>query len=76
MKSTERRLRILEAVANFKPSKPPCRVIVNVGETLEAILKREGIEPGYGPEIAVIARTIVAPKVTEGNFGILLDSGA
>ena len=71
MKSTERRLRALEAVANFNPPKPPRRVIGNVGETLEAVLKREGIEPGYGPEIAVIERTIVAPKETEGNFGIL-----
>ena len=76
MKSTERRLRILEALANFNPPKPPRRVIVNVGETLEAVLKREGIEPGYGPEIAVIARTIVAPKVTEGDLGIPIDSGA
>ncbi len=76
MKSIERRLRTLEAVANFKPPKPPRRVIVDVGESLEAVLKREGVEPGYGPGIAVIARTIVAPKVTEGDLGIPIDSGA
>ena len=76
MKSTERRLRILEALANFNPPKPPRRVIVNVGQTLEAVLKREGIEPGYGPEIAVIARTIVAPKVTEGDLALPVDPGA
>ncbi len=76
MKSTERRLRILEALANFNPPKPPRRVIGNVGETLEAVLKREGIEPGYGPEIAVIARTIVAPKVTEGDLALPVDPGA
>ncbi len=76
MKSTERRLRALEAVANFNPPKPPRRVIVDVGETLEAVLKREGIEPGYGPGIAVIAHIIVAPKETKGDLGIPIDSGA
>jgi len=76
MKSTERRLRALESLANFKPSKPPRRVIVNVGETLEAVLKREGIEPGYGPGIAVIARTIITPKVTEGDLALPVDPGA
>ena len=76
MKSIERRLRTLEAVANFKPSKPPHRVIVNMGETLEAVLKREGIEPGYGPGIAVIARMIVAPKVTEADLALPIDPGA
>ena len=76
MKSIERRLRTLESLANFKPSKPPRRVIVHVGESLDAVLKREGIEPGYGPGIAVIARTIIAPKVTEGDLALPADSGA
>ena len=76
MKSLERRLRTLEARANFNPPKPPRRVIVSVGETLEAVLTREGIEPGHGPGIAVIVRTIVAPKVTEGDLGIPIDPGA
>ena len=74
MKSTERRLRALESLANFKPPKPPRRVIVNVGETLEAVLKREGIEPGHGPGIAVIARTIIAPKVAEPDNALLVDA--
>ncbi len=76
MKSTERRLRILEALANFNPPKPPRRVIVHVGETLDAVLKREGIEPGYGPGIAVIARTIVGSKVIEGDLALPVDPGA
>jgi hypothetical protein len=76
MKSTERRLRILEALANFKPSKPPRRVIVNVSESLETVLKREGIEIGPGPGIAVIARTIVGSKVIEGDLALPVDPGA
>ncbi len=76
MKSTERRLRTLEALANFKPPKPPRRVIVDVGESLEAVLKREGVEPGYGPGIAVVARRIIAPKVAEPDDGLPIGAGA
>ena len=61
MKSTEKRLRALEALANFKPPPSVRRVIVDVGETLEAVLEREGIVPYDGPEIDVIAHVIIAP---------------
>ena len=75
MRPIEKRLRILEALANFVPSKPPSRVIVNVGETLEEVLTRQGIEPCDGPGIAVIARIIVAPKVAAHDDASPIDSG-
>ena len=62
MRPLERRLLALEARANFKPPKPPRRVIVKIGETLEEVLDREGIVCGDGPEIEVIARIIVEPE--------------
>ena len=76
MKHIEKRLRALEVRANYKSPKPPRRVIVSVGESLETVLTREGIEPGHGPGIAVVVRRIIAPKVTEGDLATPADSGA
>ena len=61
MNSIERRLRELERRANLKPPRPVRHVIVDVGDTLEAVLEREGIVPYDGPEIDVIAHVLVAP---------------
>ena len=62
MKPTERRLRALEQRASQLTAAPPPRVIVKVGETLEAALIREGVEPQVGSGIALIARMMQAPK--------------
>ena len=59
MKPFERRLRKLEAVAGIGCElKPWRRVIVDVGESVEEVLAREGI----GPNDNVIVRVIVAPR--------------
>ena len=60
MNRTERRLRALETAFSVKPRKAVRCVIVDPakGETLEAVLAREGI----GPEFNLIVRTIVDPK--------------
>ncbi len=60
MNRTERRLRVLEETYSIKPRKPVRCVVVDPGkgETLEAVLAREGI----GPECDLIVRTIVDPK--------------
>ena len=62
MTPTERRLRALELRASQLTTAPPPRVIVKVGETIEAALIREGVEPLVGSGIALIARTILTPK--------------
>ena len=38
-----------------------------MGETLEEVLKREGIVRTPGPEIDLIVRTIVEPKATKAD---------
>ncbi len=48
----------MEALAKFRPPEPWRRVIVDAGDTLEAVRAREGI----GPDEKVIARIIVAPS--------------
>ncbi len=55
MKALERRLRMLERRSD--PPKPWRRVIVDVGESEEEVLAREGI----GPNDNVIVRVIVEP---------------
>ena len=75
MKPIERRLRALEALANFKPPKPICSVIVQVGETLDEVLKREGIVCSPGPGIDVIVRTIVEPKATKADQALSVGNG-
>lgn len=72
MKPIERRLRALEAKVNYKPLKPPRRVIVGVGETLEAVLTREGIGTADG----VIVRKIIAPKMAEIDNALPIGAGA
>lgn len=67
MKPIERRLRALEAKANYKPPEPPRGVIVQLGETLEGVLEREGVVLTDEPRLQVIVRVIVAPKVTEST---------
>ena len=62
MKPIERRLRALEQRASQKTAIMPPRVIVKVGETLEAALIREGVEPQVGSGISLIARMIISPK--------------
>ncbi len=60
MNATERRLRALETAFSVKPRRPVRRVIVDPakGETVEGVLAREGIGPGYD----LIVRMIVDPK--------------
>ena len=60
MNSTERRLRALETAFSIVPRRPVRLVVVDPakGETLEAVLAREGI----GPECDLIVRMIVDPK--------------
>ena len=53
----EKRLRLLEEAANFKPPKPWKTVLVDVGESEEEVLAREGIDPDDN----VIITTIVEP---------------
>ena len=75
MKPIERRLRALEALADFKPPKPVRSIIVHVGETLEEVLECEGIVCSPGPEIDVIARISVEPKVIETDQALSVGNG-
>ena len=62
MNATERRLRALETAFSIKPLKPVRRIIVDIGETVEGVMEREGIEPNDGPGITLIVRRIVHPR--------------
>ena len=61
MNATERRLRALETAFSIKPRRPVRQVIVDPakGETLEAVLAREGIDER---ECSLIVRRIVDAK--------------
>ena len=64
MGPTERRVRALEARLSLRGIKPPPRVVVWPGETLDAVLARDGVAPvarqarGYP---TLIVRHIVDP---------------
>ncbi len=61
MNSTERRLRALETAFSLAPRRPWRRIVVDpaLGETVEAVLAREGIDER---ECNLIARRIADPK--------------
>ena len=66
MTPRERRLRALEAAAGRGVVQAPPRIIVQPGETVEAVLARDGVRPVEGQRRGwptLVVRTIVDPQL-------------
>ena len=69
MKPIERRLRALESVVNVEHRPPPRRVIVEHGEDVDDVLRREGIVLSGGPHLELIVRQILPPGADMSEAG-------
>ena len=78
VKPYERRLRVLEALANVRPAKPVRGVTVEPDETLEAALARQGMEPYVDDGSAGvdwILRQIVEPQTEAAEAVVAASAG-
>ena len=65
MRTVEKRLRALEdRQTGFRP---PPSIVVDIGETIEAVLEHEGVVPIENQWPSLIVDRIVAPTHAEGE---------